>query len=108
MMVTEEGDAVAASPGSARGRRCQRSRSRTNTLLPTRSTRQQAMGSRAGARNAAPVRRLKQAWCRGHRMVSADDQPGGQGAMIVGAFRAQREKFRAAPDEDCRVRIDAP
>jgi len=35
--------------------------SRTKALLPMRSTRQQSIGSSAGARNASPVRRLKQA-----------------------------------------------
>ena len=33
----------------------------TKTLSPTRSTRQHAIGSSAGARSASPVRRLKQA-----------------------------------------------
>jgi hypothetical protein len=44
--------------------------SRTKTMSSTRSTRQQAMGSSAGARSASPVRRLKQAWCRTQRNVS--------------------------------------
>jgi len=35
--------------------------SRTNIRSPSRSTRQQAIGSSAGARSASPVRRLKQA-----------------------------------------------
>ena len=39
--------------------------SRTKTLLPTRSTRQRGIASNAGADEAMPVRRLKQAWCRG-------------------------------------------
>jgi hypothetical protein len=35
--------------------------SRTKIRLPSRSTRQQAIGSSAGARSASPVRRLKHA-----------------------------------------------
>src|ERR1051326_8631983 len=44
--------------------------SRIKTLSPTFSTFQRAIGSSAGARNASPVRRLKQAWCQGQRTVS--------------------------------------
>jgi hypothetical protein len=47
----------------------------TNTLAPTRSTRQQGMGSNAGGRITAPVRRLKQAWCNRQRTSSATIRP---------------------------------
>jgi len=48
--------AQASTLGSARA-----SFSRTKTTSPVRSTRQQAIGSSAGARTASRVRRLKQA-----------------------------------------------
>jgi hypothetical protein len=49
--------------------------SRTKMWSPTVSTRQVATGSKAGARIASPVRRLKQAWCQGQRTVSPDSTP---------------------------------
>src|ERR1700744_6144861 len=64
--------AVAAESGTGRGSAIL---SRAKIFPPISSTRQQAIGSRAGGRNAAPVRRLKQAWCKGHRMVSATLRP---------------------------------
>jgi hypothetical protein len=48
---------------------------RTKTLLLRTATDQQETGSNAGARTASPVRRLKQAWCRGQRTVSPTIRP---------------------------------
>jgi hypothetical protein len=59
MMTTEEGGLVAA-VGEPRLLWIA-TFSRAKTLSPERSTRQQAIGSSAGARNAAPVRRSKHA-----------------------------------------------
>jgi hypothetical protein len=58
-MTIDDGDwraEVAAAVGRASG-----NFSRTKIRSPSRSTRQQAIGSSAGARSASPVRRLKQA-----------------------------------------------
>jgi hypothetical protein len=38
-----------------------------------------SIGSSAGARSASPVRRLKQAWCHGHRNVSPTTRPSASG-----------------------------
>jgi hypothetical protein len=48
---------------------------RAKTVAPGRSTLQHAIGSSAGARSASPFRRLKQAWCNGHRTVSPTTNP---------------------------------
>src|SRR5262249_62076149 len=43
------------------------------------STRQHGIGLNAGAATASPVRRLKQAWCQGHRTVSPTINPSASG-----------------------------
>ena len=53
--------------------------SRTTIRSPTISTRQQGTGSKAGARTASPVLRLKQAWCQGQRTVSPATIPSPSG-----------------------------
>jgi hypothetical protein len=52
---------------------------RTKILSSRRSTVQHATGLKAGARNASPVRKLKQAWCQGHRTVSPTMSPSASG-----------------------------
>src|SRR5262249_46722177 len=53
--------------------------SRTNTVPLRFSTRQHGIGLKAGAATASPVRRLKQAWCQGHRTVSPTIHPSASG-----------------------------
>jgi hypothetical protein len=49
-------------------------------ILPSRCSRfQHATGLKAGACKASPVRRLKQAWCHGHRTVSSTISPSASG-----------------------------
>ena len=72
--------------------------SRTKAMSPTRSTRQQAIGSSAGARNASPVRTLKQAQTALQLAdILAYDMP-----LVVGI----REQGIAAPQQDRVLGID--
>ena len=66
-----------------------------------RSTRQQAIGSKAGARNASPVRRLKHAGDDVQRATHrvSYDQALRERPMIVTAGRTDREQFFAAPNQ---------
>src|SRR5262249_28321420 len=53
--------------------------SRTNAGPLRLSTRPHGLGVQAGAATASPVRRLKQAWCQGHRTVSPTISPPASG-----------------------------
>jgi len=53
--------------------------SRAKTLPSTCSTRHRGNGSNAGARKARPLRRLKQAWCQGHRIEPPTTSPSANG-----------------------------
>jgi hypothetical protein len=65
---------------------------RTKSRPSSTSIRQRGRSISAGGREAAPVRRLKQAWCQGHRTVSPTRKPSERGA-VVSAGRPYRKEL---------------